>query len=68
MKKPVKLHDKLIVADPNDNVATARAEIDEGTVLFRDAGDDIVLRERIPFGHKLALETTSDYQGPFGIR
>ena len=57
MKTPVKLHDKSIVADPDDNVATARAEIDEGTVLSRDARDNIVLREKIPFGHKLALET-----------
>jgi altronate dehydratase large subunit len=50
------LHDKVIIADPKDNVATARVEIDAGVVLSRDDGEDIIVRESIPFGHKLALE------------
>ena len=56
MKTSTKLQDKVILADSGDNVATARVEIEPGTVLSRDVGDDIILRERIPFGHKLSLE------------
>ena len=56
MKVYAKLLDKLIVADPKDNVATARVEMDAGVVLSSDDRDDIVVRERIPFGHKMALE------------
>ena len=57
MKTSTKLQDKAILANPGDNVATARVEIDAGTVLSRDVGDDIILREKIPFGHKLSLES-----------
>jgi len=46
----------VIVSDPNDNIATARVEIEAGTILSREVGDDITLRDKIPFGHKLALE------------
>lgn len=46
----------MIVSDPNDNIATARVEIEAGIILSREVGDDITLRDRIPFGHKLALE------------
>jgi altronate dehydratase small subunit len=55
MKAFAELQDKAIVADPKDNVATARVEIDAGIVLSRDGGEDITVRESIPFGHKLAL-------------
>jgi altronate dehydratase small subunit len=53
MKNRIKLQDKAIIIDPADNVATARAEIDAGTVLLYDG--KIVVREKIPFGFKLAL-------------
>ena len=56
MKKTIKLQDKVIVSDPNDNIATARVEIEAGIILSREVGDDITLRDKIPFGHKLALE------------
>jgi altronate dehydratase small subunit len=56
MKTSTKLQDKVIVADPKDNVATARTEIDAGVVLSREGREDITVREVIPFGHKLALE------------
>lgn len=56
MKTHAKLLDKLIVADPKDNVATARVEMDAGVALSSDDRDDIVVTERIPFGHKMALE------------
>ncbi len=46
----------MIVADPNDNIATARVELDAGLVLSRGVGDDIVLREDITFGHKVAVK------------
>lgn len=56
MEKLTKLHDKAIIAHPKDNVATARLEIESGVVLSRDGGNNLVVREKIPFGHKLALE------------
>ena len=57
MKNTIQLQAKVIVSDPNDNIATARVEIEAGTILSREVGDDITLRDRIPFGHKLALES-----------
>lgn len=51
----MKLKDKFILADSKDNVATARVEVDSGTVLDFD-GVQITVKERIPFGHKIALE------------
>ncbi len=57
MRASARLQDKTILADLSDNIATARAEISAGTVLSRDVGNDIILREKIPFGHKLSLET-----------
>lgn len=45
----------MIVADPDDNIATARIKLDAGLALSRDAGDEIVLRDDIPFGHKVAI-------------
>ena len=56
MQKSTKLQDKVIVANPKDNVATARVEIDPGLTLSREGREDITVREVIPFGHKLALE------------
>lgn len=56
MKTYERLLDKLIVAAPKDNVATARVEIDADVVLSSDDRDDILVSERIPFGHKMALE------------
>lgn len=46
----------MIISDPNDNIATARVEIEAGIILSREVEDDITLRDKIPFGHKLALE------------
>jgi altronate dehydratase small subunit len=56
MENPMKLKDKFIIADPRDNVATARVEVDEGTILDFDDGVQMAVKERIPFGHKVALE------------
>ena len=56
MKTSIKMQERLIVADPNDNIATARVELNSGLVLTRDIGDDIVLRDDIPFGHKVATK------------
>ena len=56
MKTLVKLQDKVIIADPKDNVSTARVGIKAGTVLLREGKGEITVREDIPFGHKLALE------------
>jgi len=65
MKISARLQDKAIVADLNDNVATAKVEIDSGVILSRDAGDDIIIRGRIPFGHKLALEPIANGEPVF---
>jgi altronate dehydratase small subunit len=56
MKTTAKLQDKVIIADPKDNVATARTEIEAGVVLSHEGGTDISVREVIPFGHKVALK------------
>jgi len=56
MKLYTKLLDKTIVADPKDNVATARIEINAGTVILYDGDNSVTIRENIPFGHKLALK------------
>ena len=56
MKTSTKLQDRVIIAAPKDNVATARVELDAGVVLSREGREDITVREGIPFGHKLALE------------
>ena len=65
MKAHINLQDKLIVADPKDNVATARAEIEAGVILSRDGEDDIVVSENIPFGHKMALRQIARGQPVF---
>jgi altronate dehydratase len=59
MKKLMKLKDKFIIADLKDNVATARAEVDLGTVLTSDEGVQVTTKENIPFGHKIALKDIS---------
>ena len=49
MKIFAKLQDKAIIADPMDNVATARVEIGADVVLSCDDGENITV-------HKIALE------------
>lgn len=45
---------RAIVLHPSDNVATALADFDEGDKI--DAKGSIVrAREKVPFGHKVAL-------------
>lgn len=56
MKTSLKLLDKAIIVDSKDNVATAREKIDSGTILINDIQDDIVAKEDIPFGFKIALK------------
>ena len=56
MKTLTELQGKLIVADPKDNVATARVKINAGVILSRYGKEDVTVYEIIPFGHKLALE------------
>lgn len=46
--------DQVVFLHPNDNVATAIADLEIGQVLT--IGDKrCTVRERIPFGHKVAL-------------
>lgn len=45
---------QAIVIDAQDNVATAIAHLAAGTCVDTDGGA-VVLRQNIPFGHKLAL-------------
>ena len=45
---------RAIVLHPSDNVATALADFDEGDSV--DAmGSTVTVREKVPFGHKVAL-------------
>ena len=48
-----------LVVDKKDNVATALRPLEKGDSIGIEVGDslvDIVLKQSIPFGHKLALE------------
>jgi altronate dehydratase small subunit len=48
-----------LVVDKQDNVATALRQLEKGDAIGVEVGDsivDIVLRQAIPFGHKLALK------------
>ena len=57
------IKDKFIIADPKDNVATARVKIKADTVLMIDGGNTITIRELIPFGHKVALNDVNKGEG-----
>jgi len=52
----VKIQEKFIIADPKDNIATARVEIPAGIILSWDKGYNITVCEKIPFGHKMSLQ------------
>ncbi len=56
MEKKEKLIDKAIIINDNDNVATARVEISEGTILILD-NSSITVKNNIPFGHKFEKYT-----------
>jgi len=55
----MKLKDKFIIADIKDNVATARMDVESGTILLLEDGTQITIKERIPFGHKVSLSNVS---------
>ena len=63
MENYIKIKDKFIIADPKDNVATARAEVKADTVLLADEGSTITVKELIPFGHKMALKDVNRNEG-----
>lgn len=44
-----------LLLHPKDNVAIAKNEIAEGTLLKLPSGHQVTVREKIPTGHKLAL-------------
>jgi altronate dehydratase small subunit len=46
---------KVILNHSRDNVVTAKSGIAAGTVLTFSKGRKILVREEIPFGHKIAL-------------
>lgn len=52
----MKIKDKFIIADTKDNVATARVDVDTGVILVSDEGSEMTIKEKIPFGHKVALK------------
>lgn len=45
---------RAIVLHPSDNVATALADLEEGDNV-EAKGTAVTARERVPFGHKVAL-------------
>jgi altronate dehydratase small subunit len=62
---------RLLVLAPGDNIAVARLEIAEGTVL-QVAGKNVTLQRAMGFGHKIALreiaagERIVKYGAPIG--
>ncbi|PJI42269.1 UxaA family hydrolase [Ferrovibrio sp.] len=62
---------RLLVLAPGDNIAVARLEIADGTVL-QVAGRSVTLQRAMGFGHKLALrdiaagERIVKYGAPIG--
>ena len=62
-----------VVIDPSDNVATVLAEIGARDQVICDSGLEIVAREAIPLGHKVAIvaipkgEMVRKYGHPIGI-
>ena len=47
-----------IIVDSNDNVATALRELPRGSRIFiSERSNPVILSERIPFGHKFAVES-----------
>jgi altronate dehydratase small subunit len=47
--------ENLILSHPKDNVATAKSPIKSGTSLTISKGKKIIVKEEIPFAHKIAL-------------
>lgn len=50
---------RAIVLQPDDNVATAIADLEKGDVIQIAGKADCVAGEQVPFGHKIALEPIS---------
>lgn len=58
MENAINLQKAALVIDSSDNVAVALADLKKGeecTLRFNDREEMVVLREDIPFGHKLAI-------------
>ena len=53
MKK--KFFEKVILSDPKDNVATAKCLLHPETLLTFSQNRKIVIKEKIPFAHKVCL-------------
>lgn len=51
------LDDVVLLMSDDDTVGTAVDDLEAGTELDYD-GERVVLREDVPFGHKVALEPT----------
>ena len=49
----------VILCHPKDNVATAKSPIKRGTLLTLPKGKKVMVKEEIPFGHKVALRRIS---------
>lgn len=50
-----KYFEKVILSHPKDNVATARIVIEPEALLALSKDKKIIVKEKIPFGHKIAL-------------
>jgi altronate dehydratase len=46
---------RFILSHPEDNVVTCLEEMEEGDFLRLSSGEILKARERIPFGHKMAI-------------
>jgi len=52
---PDRLSDCVLVLRPDDHVGVATTDLQSGTVLARDDGSALVVRQSVPRGHKLAV-------------
>ncbi len=68
----MELADAVFLLHPDDPVAIARRELEPGTEL-KSGGRDIIVRDTVPYGHKLALTEVAEgaevhkYGLPIGV-
>lgn len=65
----MKVEEVALIANSQDNVATARVEMPIGIILESKRGQ-VIVRSEIPFGHELALASIpkGEHVGRYGER
>jgi altronate hydrolase len=57
VSKPAPISDYAIIVNPDDNVAVVKAETRAGVTLVLASGEDIVVNQAVPPGHRFATRT-----------